>query len=121
MTPNHTPGSGDIAERIRQAWLAANPRPANEMPGLTYMHELSLRQKTWLRIEALLALGAYESAVIQFLVPEGWGYQMMPLFGVLRDPNKGYQDSTGSFEAHGSTPAEALLSAIEAATQKDPS
>lgn len=102
--------TSDLSNRIMAAWLKANPRP-------------DIVPDTWIdqyaTLKAILALEAYESAVIQFLLPDGFRND----FSVQINPMAVYMDGK-NFRAHvggwkgrgsGASPAEALLNAIEAA------
>lgn len=107
MTPSHAPGSGEIAERIRKAWLAANPEPATT-------HERRVWEKLSARLETMLDCQAYESAVIQFLVPNGWAWTLYSDASceIGKVPDSGCLMSA-ELITDADTPAEALLATIE--------
>lgn len=78
------------------------------------VHGLTLAPKDWdaldwapaNRFRRFLDAEAYLDAAMM-LVPDGWGYQIMPLFCVLRHPHLRELD----VEAHGNHPAIALANA----------
>jgi hypothetical protein len=99
----------DLSTRIREAWLERNPEPEYGDPDY---YEWGNRL---LRLSSLLSCGAFESAVIQFLVPEGLSY-LINVFGP-KNATARLRHSNQWFYAD--TPAEALLSAIEAEEASD--
>jgi hypothetical protein len=63
---------------------------------------------------ALLDINTPEAhlAAAMMLLDEKWGFQIMPLYCVLKHPNSGCQDSEKDVHASGTSPAHALIAAI---------
>jgi len=93
-----------IRERLEAAFAAAFPEPEE-------LHKRWAFRAKETRFTRLLDAEAYLDAAIMLLPSEEWGFQIMPLFCVLRHPKRQELD----VEAHGKTAVEALLSAIEKA------
>jgi hypothetical protein len=107
------------AELILAAWLERNPEPQEEGydRGFWGYREARLRKQ--------LDCGAYESAVIQHLLPEGWGWSLeveRPTVSPLASVSPPGHEPWGPgsyFNSDGDTPALALLAAILAAQTVD--
>lgn len=88
---------------LREAAKALDPRP----PVFWLTGQGDAWEARRRRFNRMLDAGAPESAALQMLPGERWGYQMMPMFAVLRNPDA---DLPGA-EAHGLTPALAFTAA----------
>lgn len=97
----------DLSDRILATWLEQNPRPDVGARGFDKWHakEIALRR--------MLFFGAYESAVIQFLVPEGWSVQITTR-GKEHSEIRVTDSRDRIIEATGKAPGEALVCALEA-------
>lgn len=110
----------DLSDRIRSAWVERNPEPPDDG---AYRAEWTIWAKARNRLEALFEWGAYESAVIQFLVPDDAFYRVGH-DGEGPDPSMFRADllqtpGFGKRVARADTPAEALLTAILEAANVD--
>jgi hypothetical protein len=114
MTNPTTAAPEQQAELILSAWLERNPEPGPpKVAGDFRWHDWATRrQQLWTK----LGCGAYESAVIQHLLPEGWERIEFGRYatgeGVWANITISNTDILEAEDA--ATPALALLSAIMA-------